>query len=702
MERHKGECRTNYKKDRQYEVQDLLYNNLQDDIIDSFSTSPPVGYKIINDNFSIILNETNHTYEIITTKKLENRSVIATNTSKIKLGNCEMILKRYYRINETEPLYILKLDAKREGIENDVVQFLVYYPLNGDKLEQLDLTICEGEEITIIFPTDKTSEDSDLFDIYSDYFNDICYNYTSEDGTDIPLGIRQKLYGDNAQGQCQNGCRFTRFTPDKEVECKCRVDPTQPLVSEMKVDKDLLYQFVDIKNIINFKVMKCYKLLLNIKALLKNVGFFVFIPTFIMFFICMIGFYFNEFKIIKKTIIDIVEALKKLRYLIVQGKIGGEELNEGKYKDPSILKVFRFKRRKVSKNLKFMKDTRQKTPNIQNNIQINININNNKNKLNNTIKEEDNNNDINEFDFSNKNAPPFKNSKSVMKEKMDISGKNINMRNNIMETNNNGVIKNNKINFNLGDINIVDKINSPLNNEEKEFMKRVLRLNDTEMNTLSYREALKYDHRNFIEIYLSLLKTNHMLISIFNKNDYNSTLIKIYLILFSFSTCYGLNALFFDDDTMHDIYYQKGEYSIMDQAPQIIYSSILSYILDNLFNFLALSGDDALSLKHEKIITKLNRIKEETIVGFQLKFAFFFILSFISLMFFWYYITCFCAVYANTQIHLLSDSLISFGSSLLTPFAIYLIAPLLRITSLKTKSKTNEMIYNLSKIVTSF
>ena len=153
---------------------------------------------------------------------------------------------------------------------------------------------------------------------------------------------------------------------------------------------------------------------------------------------------------------------------------------------------------------------------------------------------------------------------------------------------------------------------------------------------------------------------------------------------------------------MHDIYYQKGEYSIMDQAPQIIYSSILSYILDNLFNFLALSEDNALLIKHEKIISRLDRLKIDTINSYQIKFAAFFILSFIFLMFFWYYIACFCAVYSNTQIHLLSDTLISFGTSLLTPFAVCLVAPLLRIPSLKSRTKTNEMIYNFSKTVLLF
>ena len=229
-----------------------------------------------------------------------------------------------------------------------------------------------------------------------------------------------------------------------------------------------------------------------------------------------------------------------------------------------------------------------------------------------------------------------------------------------------------------------------------------MRYNDTELNNLNYRDALRFDHRNFMELYFSLLRTKHILMTICNKRDYNSVIIKLYLFFFSFSSNYGINALFFDDDSMHKIYDKKGGYNFIQQAPQIIYSFILSYILDSLFNFLAFSEDDALNLKHEKIITRLDRIKTETINGYHIKFAIFFIISFVSLMFFWYYIACFCAVFVNTQIHLLTDSIISFGTSLLTPFAIYLVAPLIRITALKTKSRTNEMLFNLSKMITFF
>ena len=719
MERHLKKCRTNFFGDEKKEllVQDKLYENLKDDIIDTFD------YHYINDNFSIVLSEKNNTYEIVTTRKMNNPNITMNNSnSRIVLGKCETRLKDYYGIPHNESLYILKLDAERDGVQNTIVQFLIYYPLdkeNLDKLEQLDLTLCEGDEIEIYFPSNMTPEEAILYDMYGDYFNDICYQYTSEDGTDIPLEIRQKLYKDNNQSQCQNGCDF-KGVAYQSVRCKCTAEASQPLVSEIKVDQDMLYKFVDIKNIINFQVLKCYRLLIILKVLVKNIGFYVYIPTFILYIICLFIFYKKEFEIIKKDIYDIVEALKKLKLLLDQGKFE-DDLMPIDYKHPSILKVFRFKGMKVSNRLLSKKGEEQPTKNIQNNIQINININNDKkkrNRENTIIKEEtiDENNNIyskrNKEKLNSirtkpekKNAPPFKNGKPFMKEKINLSGKNFSMRNNLMETkNNNNLLRyNNRLNFNLGDIDIIDKIKSHMvTQEEKEFIKRVLRYNDTELNMLSYRDAIKYDHRNFLSFYISVLKTKHIILSILDKRDYNSRIIKIFLFSFSFSTCYGVNALFFDDDTMHDIYYQKGEYNFIDQAPQIIYSFILSYIMDNLFNFLALSEEEALNLKHEKIISRLDRMKIEIINSYQTKFIAFFILSFILLMFFWYYIACFCAVYANTQFHLLTDTLISFGTSLLTPFAIYIFAPVFRIIALRSKSKTNEMIYSLSKMITFF
>ena len=86
----------------------------------------------------------------------------------------------------------------------------------------------------------------------------------------------------------------------------------------------------------------------------------------------------------------------------------------------------------------------------------------------------------------------------------------------------------------------------------------------------------------------------------------------------------------------------------------------------------------------------------------KIKFALFFVISFIFLFLFSYYVICFCGVYINTQTHLIKDSVISFGISLLYPFGIYLLPGIFRIFALKNKKKDRSIIYRISKILQMF
>ncbi len=61
----------------------------------------------------------------------------------------------------------------------------------------------------------------------------------------------------------------------------------------------------------------------------------------------------------------------------------------------------------------------------------------------------------------------------------------------------------------------------------------------------------------------------------------------------------------------------------------------------------------------------------------------------------------FGAVYKNTQYHLLKDTLISFGLSMLYPFVIYLLPGLFRIPALADPNKNKEYLYKFSKILQS-
>ena len=70
--------------------------------------------------------------------------------------------------------------------------------------------------------------------------------------------------------------------------------------------------------------------------------------------------------------------------------------------------------------------------------------------------------------------------------------------------------------------------------------------------------------------------------------------------------------------------------------------------------------------------------------------------------FFWYFITCFCAVYSNTQIILIKNTFLSYGLSMLYPFGIYLIPGIFRIYALRAEKRDKECLYKVGIFVALF
>ena len=150
---------------------------------------------------------------------------------------------------------------------------------------------------------------------------------------------------------------------------------------------------------------------------------------------------------------------------------------------------------------------------------------------------------------------------------------------------------------------------------------------------------------------------------------------------------------------MHIIYKEKGIYLLIDELPITIYSSLISLFLNMIIRYLSLTQNDISDLKQ----TKLNKeflIKSQNLISFiKKKFIVFFIISYILLIAFWYYLSCFCAVYKNTQIQLIKNTFISFILSFLYYFGIYLLPGVFRIIALKDKKKNKKCLYNLSIIL---
>ena len=150
---------------------------------------------------------------------------------------------------------------------------------------------------------------------------------------------------------------------------------------------------------------------------------------------------------------------------------------------------------------------------------------------------------------------------------------------------------------------------------------------------------------------------------------------------------------------MHKIYEDNGIFDIIYQIPKIIYSTIITSAITLVVKDLSLIEKSIIKIKKdENAVENSDKIKK-LLKSIKIRFIIFNILIFLFNFIFWYYLSCFCAVYKNTQIHLLKDVLLSFTLSLFYPFALNLLPGILRIPALKKESKRRDCLYSISKII---
>ena len=631
-------CIINYQNNETESVAvfDGVVNNIRQELTSGFDTSN------IDKGENIVIEDKGIKLTITNTENQKN-SEKDKNSTSINLGECETKLKEHYKIPLNKALYILKLDVPQEGMKIPKIEYEVYYNLDGKNLEKLDLSVCKNTKVDISIPV-VINEDFDKLNTSSAYFNDICYTSSTNNGTDIILSDRKKEFIDNNKTICEENCDFTKYDYETgKAICSCNIKINIPLISKIKINKNKLFDsFTDINNIINYKIMKCYKILFTKNGFSHNYGSFILIPLFIFHIISIIISWAKGIKSIKNEINEIISA-----------KINYEFSNDN---------------------------------NIHQTISDHLNQEiKNQNQKNSKIK----NNNITKI----KERKGKKKGKINKKTKSKV--KSIEIDNKVPKK---GIKDNSKIIMNQDQSNRKLKLLSK-NNEECNKYKKILEPNESELNCLPYEKAKKLDKRTYCQFYFSLLKVKHLLLfSFVNTNDYNIRIIKIDLFFINFIINFTINALFFNDKTMHQIYEDSGEFNFIYRIPQILYSSLITIFLFTLLKLFALTENKVLEIKHKKETDNLKEKKADYFKIINIKIILFDITSIIMLLSFFYYIACFCAIYINTQIYLIKDTLVSFGISLLYPFFVYLISGMFRIPSLKDKKNERETMYNISKL----
>ena len=220
---------------------------------------------------------------------------------------------------------------------------------------------------------------------------------------------------------------------------------------------------------------------------------------------------------------------------------------------------------------------------------------------------------------------------------------------------------------------------------------------DDKLNFSPYEVALKHDERTFLATYWSLLKFKQTIIFTFYTQSLGilrSTKIVLFILFIGFYMAF--TALFFNDDIMRAIYIYKGNTNAAVHIPNIILSSLCSFIASLIVRFVCL-GERGIS----KIITESNienrkALAEKERLCASIKLYVLYIVSACLLFLCWYYVAAFGAVFKNSQKNYLINTLISFIVCNLWPCVTTFIPTLLRRKALEKK---NKIMYKVSQYV---
>ena len=701
--------------------------------------------EIKSNNTNITIKTENVFFQLLSLDENMDQYYFDNEISSIDLGECLDILEEI----TNDPLRILKVDYKSEDLTSTFVQYEVYDTITGNKIS---LSVCSDVTIKINVPkilddetlsivTNLENSGYNYLNKNDSFYNDICSTYTSEDGKDVLLSDRyEDIYTPiNNMYICQSDCELISYdTTTQKAECNCKVQQEKTITSlkEISFNKDKIFDaFVKALKNSNFLVLKCYKLLLIFSNLLLNYGFIIMSIILILNFILMVIYCIKG----KNKISELIKYFIKNKFdaLNTDKKIKNNKKNKN-----NIIEVKKKNNKQKQSNKK--KDNKAEKNNIkEGNKKTLKDLINNKGKdkrkkrrthslmINNNKKL--NNDRIKKRRYTNKtknNFPPKKKDKNTQ----------ININNNVYNINlgqsNKSVSTNLPSRKNLrnstrrslhSSINSKRIMNASKKNENFELSKskyfnsdyerlelerksqdlnecpnkpKIDILNDQELNMLDYKKALEIDKRTYFQYYFSLLKKKQLILfAFYPNNDYNLVPLKISLFLLAFSLYFTMNGFFFSDQTMHEIYEDNSSFNILIQIPIIIYSSCITSVINVILKQLSLSENNILSIKKEIDYIFAVKKSKNILRYVMIKFFFYFVFSLLVLLFCWYFISCFCAVYKNTQIILISDSFISFGLSMLYPLGLNLLPGFFRIPALRAKNKDKQCLYKISKII---
>ena len=307
---------------------DLDIINFQDGKIDGNLNN--VIDKIIKEGNDYTVSEEEITYQITTS---DNQKTKQNNFSTIDLGVCEEILKEKYNIDKSMPLIIYKVDYFIPKTLIPVIEYEVYHPINYSKL---DLSYCNNT-VNLNIPVTINEEKIYQYDPNSDYYNDECSSYTSDNGTDILLSDRKIEYNKNNLSLCEANCNYQGYDKNyKNSICDCKIKNNIEYHSDISNKPNILSQTFNVsENDLGYtNIFACTKNVFTVNGILKNMSSYILIISLLFFLGTSFFFKRRGYRILVNHINNIINDKMKHRKDYNKNKNAHNKLS--KYKNISL------------------------------------------------------------------------------------------------------------------------------------------------------------------------------------------------------------------------------------------------------------------------------------------------------------------------------------------------------------------------------
>ena len=276
---------------------------------------------------------------------------------------------------------------------------------------------------------------------------------------------------------------------------------------------------------------------------------------------------------------------------------------------------------------------------------------------------------------------------------------------NISEDNNKNNIQKEIRNKNIKETNKEKKKKKEQMKIEKIIKKRssqIFAFDDDDLNELNFDEAKLFDKREFCTYYCFMIKINHIILNTFFRcEDYNLFTVKLGLLLFLFPLNLTFNAFFFTSKEIQSVYINKiSDISInWKNLVRSFSSSIISSIILVFLKLICLTHNSIRELKKNKSLESAKKQSISILRCVKFRICLYYIFSFIFLLIFGFYVSCFCAIFENTQLLLIETMAISWFLSLIYPFVVCFLTSIFRKGSLTCGKKGISCCYRINKIL---